>query len=247
MERPYIICHMVTSLDGRLLPDHWPVSLDKLMTVYDTAANRLDADGWVVGRETMQHYIDHGASRSGIRIDGRGDKIATFGGQPLAICFDRTGRLRPTSGDLDGDHLVLVVSNTVTQDCIEELTRAGVSVFFVDDGPDAIADVLSRISAAFGVKRLLIEGGGILNGAFLTAGLIDETSTLVAPVVDGKSGAPAIYERRGISGPQQLRFISTQPLADGYVWLRHQVVRGMPGQSDLNELSADQHGQYVPA
>ena len=39
------------------------------------------------------------------------------------------------------------------------------------------------------MKRLLLEGGGGTNGAFLRAGLIDELSLILCPAVDGAKGA----------------------------------------------------------
>ncbi len=48
---------MITSLDGRLLPGRWPASDEEVMTVYESAAERLDSDGWIVGRRTMEDFI----------------------------------------------------------------------------------------------------------------------------------------------------------------------------------------------
>src|ERR1039457_2713739 len=46
----------------------------------------------------------------------------------------------------------------------------------------------------FGIRTLLLEGGGHINGAFLEAGLIDEVSLLVAPGIDGRHGIPAVFD-----------------------------------------------------
>ena len=48
---------MITSLDGRLLPGRWPASEEEVMTAYESAAERLDNDGWIVGRRTMEDFI----------------------------------------------------------------------------------------------------------------------------------------------------------------------------------------------
>src|SRR5918911_48571 len=53
---------------------------------------------------------------------------------------------------------------------------------------------LEKIGARFGVRTLMLEGGGRLNGGMLRAGLIDEVSLLVAPVVDGRAGTPALFD-----------------------------------------------------
>jgi len=42
----------------------------------------------------------------------------------------------------------------------------------------------------FGCKVLLLEGGSIINGAFVRAGAIDEISLVIAPVVAGREDKP---------------------------------------------------------
>jgi riboflavin biosynthesis pyrimidine reductase len=44
------------------------------------------------------------------------------------------------------------------------------------------------------VKRLLLEGGGGTNGAFLRAGLVDELNLILCPAVDGAKGAPSVFD-----------------------------------------------------
>ena len=54
-------------------------------------------------------------------------------------------------------------------------------------------DILNR---ELGVKRLLLEGGGGANGAFLRAGLVDELNLILCPAVDGAKGAPSVFNSR---------------------------------------------------
>jgi riboflavin biosynthesis pyrimidine reductase len=44
------------------------------------------------------------------------------------------------------------------------------------------------------VKRLLLQGGGGANGAFLGAGLVDELNLIPCPAVDGAKGAPSVFD-----------------------------------------------------
>ncbi|MBZ4021296.1 riboflavin deaminase [Rhodobacter sp. TJ_12] len=226
MSRPEIICHMLTTLDGRLKPERWPYTVEALLAVYDPIAAKLEAEGWIAGRRTMEHYLPHGDPQVQAAPQSRADHIADHAGRRLGIAFDRSGRLRPESGDLDGEHLVLVVSDRVRQAHVDDLAARGVSVIF--SGPDGedIAGALTRIGTAFGVTRLLLEGGGEINGAFLAAGVIEETSTLLYPIIDGLAGEAAIYDHRGPLPAQALELLSVETLPDGVVWLRHRVKRG---------------------
>jgi riboflavin biosynthesis pyrimidine reductase len=78
------------------------------------------------------------------------------------------------------------------------------------------------------VKRLLLEGGGITNGAFLRAGLVDEVSLLVCPFVDGAPGAPCLFDAvREEDGQrvsiQRIERVSSEAIEGGAVWLRYRI------------------------
>ena len=87
----------------------------------------------------------------------------------------------------------------------------------------AALPAVSRIA-----RKLLLEGGGIINGAFLRHRLIDEFSTLIHPAVDGVAGTPSIIDYQGEDGERPgkgpaLRLIGCETLEGGMVWLRHRV------------------------
>lgn len=91
-----------------------------------------------------------------------------------------------------------------------------------------ICRTLEILNQELGVRRVLLEGGGVINGAFLRAGLVDEVSVIVCPVVDGSAGAPCVFDsgpdEAGWSAPvRSMRLAHSQALDGGSVWLRYQV------------------------
>ena len=76
----------------------------------------------------------------------------------------------------------------------------------------ALLDELGRR----GVLSLLVEGGGQVHGAFLSAGLADRMVLFVAPKLIGAGGVPLI----GVPGPRKmadawrLGALCTRPLGD---------------------------------
>ena len=54
-KRPYVICHMTPSIDGKIVPKNWP-SLKIASAAYERTATTLDADAWIVGRVSMAPY-----------------------------------------------------------------------------------------------------------------------------------------------------------------------------------------------
>ena len=85
-------------------------------------------------------------------------------------------------------------------------------------------DILNR---ELGIKRLEVNGGGVTNGAFLRAGLIDEISLAILPAVDGTKGAPCVFdigEGNGAAAPLRgMMLESSEVLEGGAVWLRYRV------------------------
>jgi riboflavin biosynthesis pyrimidine reductase len=84
---------------------------------------------------------------------------------------------------------------------------------------------LEKIGARFGVRTLMLEGGGRINGGFLRAGLVDEVSVLVAPVADGRIGMPTLFDVDGDATPHRLELEAVERRDDGVVWLRYRVAR----------------------
>ena len=79
----------------------------------------------------------------------------------------------------------------------------------------------------FGVKRLAVVGGGKINGAFLSAGLIDELSAMIAPGIDGRIGQPALFD--GINDddrfmPVKMNFKEVKALPNGVIWARYNII-----------------------
>jgi riboflavin biosynthesis pyrimidine reductase len=241
LARPKIICHMATSIDGRLLVDRWTppasgVAPNLLNRHYEALAERLDADGWLVGRKTMEHYAD-GRPRpfNNVSHFPRATHLAARSASAIAVAIDPRGKLHYGRNDVGGDHIVAVLGETVSDCYLAELRADGVSYLFA--GPDGsdLALALATLKRDFGVRSLLLEGGGRTNGAFLKAGLIDELSIVVCPAVDGLSGVASIFDYVGAADErpadgQSLRHIATETLDGGYVWLRYRVERAESAQ-----------------
>jgi riboflavin biosynthesis pyrimidine reductase len=71
----------------------------------------------------------------------------------------------------------------------EVLTLSGAGPIGIEQGfePDALLKALS----ARGIRRVLVEGGGVTVSRFLEAGLLDRLHLTVAPILMG-SGRPGI-------------------------------------------------------
>jgi riboflavin biosynthesis pyrimidine reductase len=160
----------------------------------------------------------------------RSTHIADRKGRDVAVALDPHGKLHYGQDNAGGDHLIAVLGEAVSDDYLSELREDGVSYLFAGPGGSDLGGALEELGKTFGLKKLLLEGGGRINGSFLKAGLIDEISLLVYPGIDSLSGMPTIFEYAGAqdeqpAAGQSLRHMATETLEGGTVWLRYGVER----------------------
>jgi 2,5-diamino-6-(ribosylamino)-4(3H)-pyrimidinone 5'-phosphate reductase len=226
--RPRVICHMMSSLDGRIVTDAWPQSSEGRRQ-YEVVHESYAPDGWICGRVTMEEHFAQGL-RSDAEIARehhgapREDFLAPGEHDSFAFAVDASGRLAWETSDIDGDHVVAIVSERVSDEYLAFLRGRGVSYLLAGARDVDLPLALEKIAARFGVRTLMLEGGGRINGGMLRAGLIDEVSVLVAPVVDGRMGTPALFDDDGDEPtPHRLALESVERRADDVLWLRYRV------------------------
>ena len=224
-KRPYVICHMTPSIDGKIVPKNWP-SLKIASAAYERIATTHDADAWIVGRVSMAPYA--GKSRVPRRTRKqrmpRRDFIADAKAQSYAIAIDPSGKLTWRSNAIDDEHVITVLGEGVSDDYLAFLESRGVSYVFGGGASIDLRRVLAKLRTAFGIRRLVLEGGGRINGSFLVAGLIDELSILIAPVADGGIGTPTLFDAMAGKGlARKLRLISISRIKSDLVWLRYRM------------------------
>ena len=89
-----------------------------------------------------------------------------------------------------------------------------------------LRNVFTLVKHYFNVKTISLQGGGIIDGAMLAQGLINELSLVIYPGIDGLTTAPSIFEYLGHSEEhpaegQALELISMEQKPHGIVWLRY--------------------------
>jgi 2,5-diamino-6-(ribosylamino)-4(3H)-pyrimidinone 5'-phosphate reductase len=225
-ERPYVICHMLPSIDGRIVLRDW--KLNNATREYERTAATFDADAWIIGRISMEPYA--GKARVPARKDGeripRQDFVAGHDASSYAIAIDPSGKLTWRASDIDGEHVITILTQSVTDDYLAFLRSKGVSYLFGGKTRVDLPKVLQKLRSRFGIEKLLLEGGGKINGSFLAADLIDELSILVGPVADGSIGTPSLFDVDDRRAPaRNLKLLSIEKRPGDLVWLRYKVRR----------------------
>ncbi len=226
---------MMGSVDGRIQGERWKLAA-AAESQYEAVHALHHPDAWMCGRQTFQvdfleqkkpaifsrratvpagDYIPAPAPRS-----GRGKPV-------YAIAVDAGGKLRWPSNEMRGDRLVVLTTKAAPSGYLADLREKSIPYLIGGDTEIRFASVLARLGRLFGIRKIMLEGGGSLNGALLAAGLINEISLLVSPFADGARDVPTVFDappRAGRPTPAtalQLRSATTRP--GGLVWLRYTV------------------------
>jgi len=226
--KPYVICHMLGSVDGRIKQNIW--GFKDHHKYFEEPASKIKADAWLVGRVTMQEFSSKkkynlGKQKGPIRKD---DFVALQPSKTFAVVIDPSGKCFWDNNQVSTEHVIEVLSEQVSGAYLEHLREKNVSYIFGGKKELDLELVLQKLYRLFGIKRVRIDGGGHVNGSFLKAGLIDELSLVLAPLADGTIGAPTIFEAEEGYGKRkatQFKLISVKKIYDDFLWLRYETIR----------------------
>jgi 2,5-diamino-6-(ribosylamino)-4(3H)-pyrimidinone 5'-phosphate reductase len=230
--RPYVICLMQTSVDAKIKIDRWP-DPDAAEGEYERVHDLHRADGWLCGRVTMAYFARHQPKPAGKPVPpaksvrDRGDFMAPAQGVRYAIAADARGKLKWRSNEVNGDRLIVLLSSRASQAHRAELRARRISYLISPGSRIDFAAALVKLRKHFGIARLMLEGGGRINAALLHAGLIDELSLLLSPVIDGASATTGLFEtdlhRPGLRA-RGLRLTRVLRRPGDVLWLRYRVL-----------------------
>lgn len=222
--RPYIICHMIASVDGRIDCD-MTEQIEGGNEYYE-ALESLACPSMLMGRVTMQmHYAlpepfkTNDATPIGCEMFHIAHKTNAY-----CIGIDTHGKLQWGENEFDGQALLVITDEECPKAYHDRLTEQGISWIATGKNGINLARAMELLLSQFNIERVAVTGGGHINGAFLEAGLLDEISFMVAPGIDGREGMAAVFD--GISDKNrpatQLRLESLKQMGET-VWLRYKL------------------------
>lgn len=236
--KPHVICLMASSVDGRTHHSLWrPKGAGSQW--FETIHDELAGDAWLIGRVTGSEFAKgqpYAASSAKIPRENWfafRDADAALRPAPKAfgIVLDAHGKIGWGRSDIGGDPIVVVLTEDVPDCHLAGLRGEGVSYIFAGTNAIDLALTLDVLNRELGVTRLLLEGGGATNGAFLRAGLVDELNLILCPAVDGARGAPVVFDSTEAESGRRapvtaMTLESTRPLGGGVLLLRYLIQNG---------------------
>jgi 5-amino-6-(5-phosphoribosylamino)uracil reductase len=165
---------------------------ERLLLSNEADLDRVDAvratcDAIMVGAATVRNDNPRLLVRAASRRDERVARGLPPSPTKVTVTYHaklEAGASFFTAGE--AEKLIYCASETVA----EARDRLGSVATVVDGGQPVTMSRLSEDLYARGVRRLMVEGGGMVHTQFLTAGLADELHLVVAPLFVGDSRAP---------------------------------------------------------
>ena len=220
--KPYIISHMMESVDGRI--DCAMTEQIEPSNAYYDALDKLDCPTTLEGRVTMQIHFAEPAPFVATDSTPLGKTAFHKASQEegYAVALDTKGSLRWPSRIHDGKPLLVVTSESCPKEYHDTLAKQNISWIAVGKGHIDLHRMVEMLNREFGVKRMAVVGGGHINGSFLAAGLLDEVSVMIGPGIDGRKGMASVFD--GIEDADRpatlLKLNSIERMGDT-VWLRY--------------------------
>ena len=226
--RPFTFINVAVSADGKM------DTFERKSSPISSAADkervqrlRADADAIMVGGRTLlsedpkltvkPEFLQRERTARGLPT------------QPMKVGVVSQASLR-----LDGDFMtagpaerVIFTTHLTPPAQMQALTARGAKVFAAAEDKVNLAQAL-EILHGLGVRRLMIEGGGTLNQAFIRAGLVDELYIYMSPKIFGGKSAPTLADGDGavFSQATPMQLLEARALDDsGGVLLHYRFLK----------------------
>ena len=221
MERPYVFCHMMTSLDGKIMGNYMeaPESGPAGDAFYQIAFGKKPKylhQGWLSGRVTTD---DNFTMYRRPALDEKAPEV------PEGDFVAEKAPMYYVSIDTTA-HVLEVLTEQASNAYKAFLRKRGISYIIAGKKTLDYSEALTKLKRLFGIETLMLGGGGVLNWSFIQAGMCDEISVVIAPCADGSAETQTLFQARaGLSTEEPVGFTlkSADVLEGDAVWLRYLV------------------------
>jgi 2,5-diamino-6-(ribosylamino)-4(3H)-pyrimidinone 5'-phosphate reductase len=215
---PYVILNAAMSLDGKIATWTGDSRLSSPVDLERVHALRASADGIMVGVRTL--LVDNPKLTV---------KFAR-GPNPQRIIVDSRARTPPDAQVVKTalqTPTIIAVTSRASRRRVSALEKLGVTILKCGNGPLVSLPILLKELRRRGVKKILLEGGGLLNWSMISQGLVSEVSVAISPRILGGSSAVTLVEGKGVAKTGEgvrLRLLGVRNLGGDTV-LRYKVLR----------------------
>jgi 2,5-diamino-6-(ribosylamino)-4(3H)-pyrimidinone 5'-phosphate reductase len=221
---PHVIIHNGVSLDGRM--DGEGGGAEDMGLYYELAA-QFNADAMLSGSETMLAAYQGLPDAETVEPPAELHPLHV----PLLAIVDSRGRIHCWNrlrSEPYWRNAAALCSRSTPQSYLDELRKKRVDFIAAGEEHVDLRAALEELNARYGVKVVRVDSGGVLNGALLRAGLVDEVSLLVGPCLVGGTSPRSLFVAPDLTSPEgviPLRLTHVERVRGDVVWLCYEVVK----------------------
>lgn len=237
MNKPYVIIHTHTSIDGNLdimdLPEFKEASRQYQELSINPEKQQFGIQGYLNGKTTtednMTHYKTPKLDENAAPVP-EGDYIADPDAPMYYLSIDVRGELAfeenfSAYGGIDS-HVVEVLTEQASNAYKNFLRKKNISYIIAGKEQIDYEVMLDKFYNLFGIERMMVGGGGTLNWSFVQNGLVDEVSVILSPIANGDPDGHRFFVAKDpYTKIKETAFQleSVETLEHGTVWIRYSV------------------------
>nr|WP_288543762.1 RibD family protein [uncultured Faecalibacillus sp.] len=202
MNRPYVICHMLQSIDGKIAGGFFREKRTlELAKIYSDISKDYNGDAIIYGTTTAQEMFSSSKTAPVLNQNPiqKIDYIYKNDKNKWIVVIDPQGQITFDQSvyqntRLKDKNLIVILTENISSQYLETLKSLNISYLFTGKEEIDLRLALEKLYDLFSIKKLLLQGGGITNTYFIKEDLIDELSLVVSPVVSGEEKQPNIFK-----------------------------------------------------
>lgn len=202
MNRPYVICHMLQSIDGKIAGGFFREKQTlELAKIYSDISKDYNGDAIIYGTTTAQEMFSSSKTEPVLNQNPiqKIDYIYKNDKNKWIVVIDPQGQISFDQSvyqntRLKDKNLIVILTENISSQYLETLKSLNISYLFTGKDEIDLRLALEKLYDLFSIKKLLLQGGGITNTYFIKEDLIDELSLVVSPIVSGEEKQPNIFK-----------------------------------------------------
>ncbi|MBN1659207.1 MAG: RibD family protein [Anaerolineae bacterium] len=222
---PRVILHSGASVDGRI---DW-LTMD--MGLFYGLAAILAADAMLTGADTMLAAYAAPVEEGEPAPEADAPAGDADESHLLLAIVDSRGRIEKwprIQREPWWRQAIALCAESTPRGYLDHLEALGVEYIVAGEERVDLRAALEALHQRYGVETVQVDSGGTLAGAMLRAGLVDEVSLIVAPMLTGGTSPRSIYrapDLESADGIIPLELLHAEAVEGGHVWLRYAVIR----------------------
>ncbi|KAH0794768.1 RibD family protein [Histomonas meleagridis] len=215
MSKPYVICHMLTTLDGKIAGPFMkdPAAKPCAVLFEETRTRDYKLNAWCYGRITTDESYT------------KGEKPELDENAPQVPEGDFVAKDNCDHGKRPEAHIIEVLGEDAPNSYRAFLRKLGISYIIAGKEHMDCPLAMTKLKNLFHIDTLMVSGGGYINYTYLHAGMIDELSIILSPIADGENNTVTLFEKSDFMESKTFTFTlkSVEKLENNCVWLRYMV------------------------